>query len=179
MFKKNEVVRIVPGPEGVVIDYREKLPGRAAYVCPRKKCIDRALSRENLSKALHLKVRIPDAPAFVTRLADIVREKIRSILSMAVKAGKTAAGYSAVQDALDKGTVEFLLYAADLSDGTRGKIAFTDTKEVRHATLFTRVELGGVLGRELVGVVGILDKGFAETLLRETQRLKGLINIDD
>jgi uncharacterized protein len=179
VFKKNEVVRIVAGPEGVLIDYREKLPGRAAYVCPRKGCIDKALSKENLSKALHLKVRTPDAAAFIARLEDAVREKIRSLLSMAMKAGMTATGYSAVQDALDKGRVKLLLYATDLSDGTRGKLAFGDAKEVRHATLFNRDEFGRLTGRELVGVIGILDKGFAETLWYETQRLKGLINISD
>jgi predicted RNA-binding protein YlxR (DUF448 family) len=179
VFKKNEVVKIVAGPEGILIDYREKLPGRAAYVCPRKECIDKALSKGNLSKALHLKVKTPDAAEFLTRLADVIREKIRSLLSMAMKAGKTATGYSAVQDALDKGRAELLLYASDLSDGTRGKVAIGDSKEVRHATLFTRDELGGLSGRELVGVVGILDKGFAETLWNETQRLKGLINNSD
>lgn len=179
VFKKNEVVRIIAGPEGILIDYREKLPGRAAYVCPRRECIDKALSKENLSRALHLKVRTPDSAAFITRLADVVREKIQSLLSMAMKAGKTAAGYSAVQDALDKGRVELLLYASDLSHGTRGKLVIGDSKEVRSTTLFTRDEFGRLSGRELVGVVGILDKGFAETLWYEAQRLKGLINISN
>jgi len=179
VFKKNEVVRIVSGPEGVLIDYREKLPGRAAYVCPRKECVGKALSKENLSKALHLKVRPPDPATFVTGLAAMVREKIRSLLSVAMKAGKIAAGYSAVQDALGKGRVELLLYAADLSDGTRDKMASGGVKEVRSATLFTRDELGGIFDRELIGIVGVLDKGFAETLWHETQRLKGLININD
>jgi predicted RNA-binding protein YlxR (DUF448 family) len=178
VFKKNEVVRIVTGPDGVLIDYREKLPGRAAYVCPRKECVGKALSKENLSKALHLKVRPPDPATFVTGLAAMVREKIRSLLSVAMKAGKLAAGYSAVQDALGKGRVELLLYAADLSDGTRDKMT-SGGKEVRSATLFTRDELGGIFDRELIGIVGVLDKGFAETLWHETQRLKGLININD
>jgi len=179
VFKKNEVVRIVAGPDGVLIDYREKLPGRAAYVCPRKECVGKALSKENLSRALHLKVRPPDAAAFVTRLTAMIREKIRALLSVAMKAGKIAAGYSAVQDALEKGRVDLLLYASDLSDGTRDKVAFGDSKEVRHATLFTRDELGGIFDRELIGVVGILDKGFAQSIWHETQRLKGLINIVD
>src|SRR5215471_15570522 len=76
VFKKNEVVRIVPGPDGVLIDYREKLPGRAAYVCPRRECIDRALSKENLPKALRLRVRTPGAAAFVVLLADAVKARI-------------------------------------------------------------------------------------------------------
>ena len=63
VFNKDAVVRIVAGPPGIVIDYREKLPGRAAYVCPTKECITKALSKENLSRALHLKVRPPEAEA--------------------------------------------------------------------------------------------------------------------
>ncbi len=54
------MVRIVAGPPGIVIDYREKLPGRAAYVCPTKECVTKALSKENLSRALHSKVRPPE-----------------------------------------------------------------------------------------------------------------------
>ncbi len=33
------MIRIAAGPLGIVIDYREKLPGRAAYVCPTVECI--------------------------------------------------------------------------------------------------------------------------------------------
>jgi predicted RNA-binding protein YlxR (DUF448 family) len=176
VFKKNEVVRIVAGPAGVLIDFREKLPGRAAYVCPRRECIGAALAKQNLARALHLKVRTPDAAVFVSELAALIRERIRSLLSVAIKAGKIAAGYSAVQDALEKGRVEFLLYAADLSEGTRDKVASRGSEALRRETLFTCDELGGLFGRELIGVVGILDKGFADAVWNETQRLKGLIN---
>ena len=43
-------------------------------------------------------------------------------------------------------------------------------------TLFTRDELGRMLGRELVGVVGIEERGFADAVRRESLRLKSLIN---
>jgi hypothetical protein len=36
--------------------------------------------------------------------------------------------------------------------------------------------MGRMLGRELVGVVGIQDKGLADAVWKETERLKGLIN---
>src|SRR5512143_3207685 len=179
VFKKNEVVRIVANQAGVLIDYREKLPGRAAYVCPRRECIGKAFAKEGLARALHLKVRTPDAETFVSELAVLIKEKIRALLAIAMKAGKTAAGYSAVHDALEKGRVELLLYAADLSDGTRGKVDLSGAESLRRTTFFTRNELGSIFGRELVGVVGILDKGCADALWRETERLKGLIYIGD
>jgi hypothetical protein len=33
-----------------------------------------------------------------------------------------------------------------------------------------------MVGRELVGVVGILDKGFSDAVWSESERLKGLLN---
>ncbi len=179
VFKKRDVVRIVAGPDGALIDYREKLPGRAAYVCPRPACIDKALMKGNLSRALRLGVSPPSREVFTARLADAVREKVKSLLTMAAKAGKLAAGYSAVNDALAKGRVEMLLYADDIAEGTREKIAVAGAAGLPQAALFTRDELGALFGRELVGVVGIEDKGLSDAVLYETQRLKSLINNND
>lgn len=177
VLKKEEVVRIIAGPAGVVIDYREKLTGRAAYVCPTQECIKKALAKEPLARALRTKVQPPDLEAFVSQLAATIKDKIKALLSISLKAGKIAAGSSAVQDALAKGRVELLFYATDLSEGTREKVAVHGSVSLRQETLFTRDEFGAILNRELVGVVGILDKGLADALWNETQRLKGLINI--
>jgi len=177
VFGKDEVVRIVAGPTGAVIDYREKLPGRAAYVCPRYACIQKALSRENLSRALHRKTAAPDADGFVEQLAAAITEKIRALLTMAVKAGSLAAGASAVDDALQKGRVAMLIFAGDISEGTKGKLLSSGAHHLpRQATLFTRDELGRMVGREMVGVAGILEKGFADAVGNEMERLKGLLN---
>ena len=175
VFGKDEVVRIVAGPNGAVIDYREKLPGRAAYVCPRPECIRKALVRENLSRALHMKAANPESSAFIEQLAAAITEKIRSLITMAAKAGSLAAGASAVDDALQKGRVEMLIFAADVSEGTRGKVLSSTKIPARQATLFTRDEMGQMVGRELVGVVGIIEKGFADAVGIEYERLKGLL----
>lgn len=175
VFAKADVVRIVAGPSGVVIDYREKLPGRAAYVCPTRECIVKALSKENLSRALHLRVRQTDAEEFLGRLSALITGKIKALIAMSAKAGKLAAGYSAVHDAVEKARVGMLLYAGDLSTGTRGKVDTPAAFSVRSATLFTCEELGAMLNREKVGVIGITDKGFSDVLWKETERLKGLI----
>jgi len=169
------VVRIVGGPPGIAIDYREKLPGRAAYVCPTKECVTKALGKENLSRALHCKVRPPEPEAFIDQLAGLITEKIKSLIVMSAKAGKLAAGYSAVHDAVEKGRVSMLLYAIDLSEGTKGKVASPSAATVRCTTLFTREELGAMLNRELVGVIGIEDTGLSNALWKEAERLKVLI----
>ncbi len=176
LFKKDEVVRIVAGPEGAVLDYREKLPGRAAYVCPNRRCIEEALSRENLSRALRVKVRAPAVEEFTGLLIASVNQKIKSLIAISAKAGKLAAGYSAVQDAMEKGRVELLMYALDLSEGTKEKLGLHGKSSVREATLFTRDELGSILNRELIGVIALEDKGLSDAVWKETERLKSLIN---
>ncbi len=179
VFEKDDVVRIVAGPPGIVIDYREKLPGRAAYVCPTVECITKSLSKENLSRSLHCKVRSPEAVVFIAQLAALITEKIKALIVMSAKAGKLAAGYSAVHDAVEKGRVSMLLYTLDLSEGTKEKVATPTAASVRCTTLFTREELGTLLNRELVGVIGIADAGLANALWKETERLKGLIKISE
>lgn len=177
MFRKDEVVRIVAGPQGPVADYREKLPGRAAYVCPRRECIAKALSGSQLAKALRTRVTVPPAGEFERTLALMVRDKISSLLSMAVKAGMLLSGYSAVDDGLRKGRGELLLFAEDVSDGTREKIeAAIGVRSLPRETLFTKEQLGSLVGRETAGVAMIVEKGFADAVGSEVRRLKGLLN---
>ncbi len=179
VFKKDEVVRIVAGPAGAIIDYREKLPGRAAYVCPRPECINKAVNKESLTRALRLTVKCPGAREFISLLVSNITGKIKSLIVMSAKAGKLVAGYSAALDALEKRKVEMLIIADDLSNGTQGKLMASHTSSLRVATLFTKDEIGRILGRELVGVIGILDKGLADAVWNETERLKSLINARD
>lgn len=175
IFAKDEIVRIVGGPSGIVLDYREKLPGRAAYVCPTRQCIEKAFRENLLSRALKLRVKPPRPEDFIDMLRSAVTEKIKALIAIALKAGKVAAGYSAVRDGLEKHRVEMLLFAADLACGTREKIDLQETTGLRMATLFTRDDLGRMLNRELIGVIAFEDKGFADAVWRETERLKSLI----
>ncbi len=178
IFKKNEVVRIVAGPAGVVIDYREKLPGRAAYVCPTRQCIEKALTRDAISQALRLKIGQTELETVIGMIASRVREKAQSLLSMAAKAGKLATGFSAVQDALEKGRAELILYASDVSEGTKQKVKQQGAASLRQASVFTKDELGTFVSREQVGVIAVEDKGLADAVWRETERLKSLINMN-
>jgi ribosomal protein L7Ae-like RNA K-turn-binding protein len=139
-------------------------------------CITKATTKDGLAKALRTKVKSLTPEEFRERLVVGLKEKIKSLISMSAKAGKLAAGYSAVHDALEKGRVKMLLYATDLSEGTRDKVAPPDSASIRQATLFTRDEFGKLINRELVGVIGIEDRGIADAIAKETERLKCLIN---
>jgi ribosomal protein L7Ae-like RNA K-turn-binding protein len=156
---------------GAVIDYRENFRARRV-LAPVRMHLEGAGKRRSF-RALRIRDPRCGPEEFNERLRAAMRERIVSLIGIAAKAGKTAAGYSAVRDALDKDAVELLLFASDLSDGTREKIG-GPVLRFGEATLFTKDEMGSMLGREMVGIVGILDKGFAEAVHREAERLKGL-----
>src|SRR5271169_4947828 len=90
VLHKDDVVRIIAGPEGVIIDYREKLDGRAAYVCPNAECIKKALTKEALGRSLRVKLRPPAVKDFFGCLTTSIKGKIKSLLAISLKAGKLA-----------------------------------------------------------------------------------------
>lgn len=52
MKPKKELIRVVRSPEGQVsLDFRGKLPGRGAYVCPDPACLARARKSKALERA--------------------------------------------------------------------------------------------------------------------------------
>lgn len=50
---KQELVRIVASPDGVMVDESGKMKGRGSYICPVPECWDTALTKGKLSHALH------------------------------------------------------------------------------------------------------------------------------
>lgn len=52
MKPKKELIRVVRSPEGQVsLDFRGKLPGRGAYVCPNPACLAKAKKYKALERA--------------------------------------------------------------------------------------------------------------------------------
>lgn len=51
MKPKKELIRVVKSPEGQIsLDFRGKLPGRGAYVCPDRACLARARKSKALER---------------------------------------------------------------------------------------------------------------------------------
>ena len=54
--EKSQLLRIVARDRAVAVDYRQILPGRGAYLHPRPACLEQALKRRNLGRALRSEV---------------------------------------------------------------------------------------------------------------------------
>lgn len=52
MKEKRALIRVVRSPEGAVsLDFKGKLPGRGAYVCPQAECLRRARKSRAIERA--------------------------------------------------------------------------------------------------------------------------------
>ncbi|NLA81496.1 MAG: YlxR family protein [Clostridiaceae bacterium] len=58
-FPQKQLLRITGGGEaGVSLDFKQKLPGRGAYLCYNQACLEAARKRQSLQRAL--KKPLPD-----------------------------------------------------------------------------------------------------------------------
>lgn len=57
---KRDLVRVVRSPEGEIsLDLSGRKPGRGAYICPKRECLQKARKARRLERALSCQ--IPDA----------------------------------------------------------------------------------------------------------------------
>lgn len=54
---KKELIRIVRKPTGEVqIDFKGKISGRGAYICPNIECLNAAIKNKRIEKSLEVKI---------------------------------------------------------------------------------------------------------------------------
>ena len=57
MKAKKELIRVVRSPEGEInLDFKGKLPGRGAYVCPAAACLAKARKARALERAFSVQL---------------------------------------------------------------------------------------------------------------------------
>jgi len=59
---QRELVRLAAVDGTVTADPQRRLPGRGAYLCPRRECWDRAVARRAFSRAFRRPVDVPAEP---------------------------------------------------------------------------------------------------------------------
>ena len=169
--EKGELIRLVNAPEGAFIDYKEKLPGRGAYVCPERGCIDKALKGGLLSRAFKEGSKVPQPGEFYQDLSDKVLKKIISLLGMARKSRMVVMGFDPVLDSLKKEPGGLLILAEDLAENTRNKLQEANKDAADGAvSIFTKEALGEMLGGQPVGLVYVPRRDFSAAIKKEILR---------
>lgn len=171
--EQSDLIRFVRAPDGaLLVDYRHKLPGRGAYTCLNRQCLERAVSRHQFERAL----RAPCLPVSADQLSLALREAIQlrlaALLGMARKSSQLLSGGNQVLDALDKPReLAAVILTDDISDGVAGKLTNKASGGGVPCLRFaTKADLGQLLGRGERSVAALLKGPLAATFMAEWQR---------
>ena len=171
-----KLVRFARSPAGAVVpDVAAKLPGRGAWVTADRNTVDEAAAKGRFGHAFK---QASEASASLSdEVEALLRDRLRSYLSLARKAGEVVMGFDQVRAALQSGPPGLVLAACDGAEDGRGKIL--SLAHAAHgaavADLLSAQELGLAFGREHV-IHALLKPGrFAEVCAVEMDRLRGFV----
>lgn len=102
----------------------------------------------------------------------IVEKKVFSYLGIATKAGKLLSGEFNTEKAVKEGTAKLVIVASDASDNT--KKMFTNMCTFYKVPLYyfgDKNELGHAIGKEFRASLVMLDKGLADTVVKQLNTL--------
>ena len=90
-------LRFVRGPDGVVPDLGGKLPGRGAWVLPRRTLVERA-GKGGFARSFRDRTDVPGGPpAFAEAVGAQIKARALSQLGLARRAGQVVLGFDAVR----------------------------------------------------------------------------------
>lgn len=171
--EQGDLVRFVRAPDGtVLVDYRHKLPGRGAYICLSRPCLERAVSRRQFERAFKLPCQPLRADQLAQALVGVMEQRLASLLGMARKSSQLLSGGNQVLDALDRPEdLAAVILADDISEGVAGKLSNkARAGGVPCLRFANKADLGQLLGRGERSVAALLKGTLAASFMAEWQR---------
>ena len=174
---QDRLVRLVCSPDDhILVDLKGRLPGRGAYVCINRDCVDQAVHRQQFNRAFRRECRPLKSVELIEAIKSGLLGYLANLLGMSRKSANVIAGSNAVIDAMTRKTdLAVILLAADISpqigDKVRRKADYMGIKVVE---LFEKAELGRILGRAERSVVGLPEGKLADAFLRDLQRYQDI-----
>ncbi len=105
--------------------------------------------------------------------------KIMGLLGFAAKSRNLVTGYNTCLKLIPSGKLKLLIISHDVGDNTRNKmIQKCESYGVDYREFGKSEELSHATGKEDKGLFGITDKGFANSILKEIDRIN-MINKHD
>ncbi len=177
VMDQDQLFRFVCSPAGEILaDLKGRLPGRGAYLCNSRECIETAVRKKQFDRAFHRACQPVTGKALVEDVARVLLAHLASLLGMARKSANFVAGSNAVLDALSrKKPLAVVILAGDISLQIGEKIRHKALmQKVMTTVLFDKLELGRILGRAERSVVGLPDGKLAEAFLDELLRYQDI-----
>lgn len=172
------LLRLVLSPEGeLLVDYRQRLPGRGAYVCFSADCLREAVRRRQFSRAFKREIASIDPQRMLQSLQQQLQDKILGLVGMARKSGQAISGSGQVLDALrEGGDVALVLVADDLSPGIEEKIQRrVERLSIPLWKMYDKERLGHILGKAQRSVVAVKAGPLAHSMISELSRYTSIV----
>lgn len=169
------MIRYVLSPQQqVLVDYRQRLPGRGAYTCCNSECINRAAEKNLLARGLKANIAPQDKEQVVGAVLNAMVQRVESLLGMARKSGQIMSGGQAVLANLRAGEdVAFVLLSTDISSGIADKLLHAaESRRVEVFQLLEKGRIGKILGKGERSVAAVLKGHLANAIMFEMQRFK-------
>jgi predicted RNA-binding protein YlxR (DUF448 family) len=174
---RSRLVRFVRAPDGtLLVDYRNRLPGRGAYTCLRLDCIRQAVARKQFDRALRAACLPVTVAALRAQLLAAQHDRLAALLGMARKAAQLDAGGSQVLAALDHPRqLAVVILADDISPGVADKLLNKARgRGVPCLSFASKADLGQLLGRGERSVTALHKGRLAEAFLAEWQHYQDI-----
>ena len=138
------MIRFVVGPDGdVVPDLARRLPGRGLWLTAERAALERAVAKNQFSKAARAAVKASDdLPDRVERL---LLERALADLGRARRAGRAVSGFVKVEQMIAQRRAGLLVVADEADGDGLGKLQATGLPIAR---LGDAMALGGLFGRD-------------------------------
>jgi hypothetical protein len=159
----------------LLLDVHGKLPGRGAYLCCQRACVEQAVKGVRLREAFRHEVTPGPADELVRAMARVMTEGMLTCIRMARKAGRAVSGYTQVSRALIHEPVACLLVAEDTARERRREYeGWCAKRQIPCRSCLTKARLGELAGRDESSAIGILDPRLGERLLGYLEGMRRL-----
>ncbi len=175
---KGQLVRYVLAPDGsVVVDYRQRLPGRGAYTCIDRHCLQVSVKKNAFQRSFRGSCRSVDLTVLTDQLIRAVSQRIANLVGISRKSGQCVSGSNAIIEALRKeASLAVILVANDISTAIGRKIhGLAEKKGVYCIQLYEKRMIGQMLGKEERSVIAVKSGSLAKSLLNELHRYEELV----
>ncbi len=175
VLPQDDLVRYVLSPDGaVLVDYRNRLPGRGAYTCIDRQCLAAALSRRQFSRTFKQNEVEADAVELSEAVAKEIRQKIVNLVGMARKSASIVTGSNMVLGAMAaQGAIGLVLLAEDISASISDKVeGSAGAKGIPCWRLLDKEALGKIVGKGARSVVALKAGSLTDAIIAELIRYK-------
>jgi predicted RNA-binding protein YlxR (DUF448 family)/ribosomal protein L30E len=175
---RDALIRFVLSPQGeLVVDTEAKLPGRGAYTCISKTCLQAALKQRQFSRAFKREVVTLSPDEMAGQVGGILQKRILGYIGLANKSGQVISGGSLVSDAIRSGHKPGLvLVAEDVSEAIGEKIELlASVHHIESFRVLKKDDFGAILGKAPRSAIAIRVGGFVAQLTYEIERYRNFL----